>query len=91
MLPLSDDVNDRTLTGDMAEHRMRTRFNLRVGDRTTSTFLITKIGYMYIRLILNINICSNKHKMGKDHKIMHVIDEKICESTEGLTEADPAI
>lgn len=46
---------------------------------------------MYNRLILNINICSNKHKMGKDHKIMHVIDEKICESTEGLTEADPAI
>lgn len=68
MLPLSDDVNDRTLTGDMAEHRMRTGFNLRVGDRTTLTFLITKIGYMYIRLILNINIYSSKHKMGKDPK-----------------------
>lgn len=68
MLPLSDDVNDRTLTGDMAEHRRRTGFNLRVGDRTTSTFLITKIGYMYIRLILNINIYSSKHKMGKDPK-----------------------
>lgn len=68
MLPLSDDVNDRTLTGDMAEHRMSTGFNLRVGDRTTSTFLITKIGYMYIRLILNINIYSSKHKMGKDPK-----------------------
>lgn len=50
MLPLSDDVNDRTLTGDLAEHRMRTGFNLRVGDRTTSTFLITKIGYMYIQV-----------------------------------------
>lgn len=68
MLPLSDDVNDRTLTGDMAGHRMRTGFNLRVGDRTASTFLITKIGYMYIRLILNINIYSSKHKMGKDPK-----------------------
>lgn len=68
MLPLSDDVNDRTLTGDMAEHRMRTGFNLRVVDRTTSTFLITKIGYMYIRLVLNINIYSSKHKMGKDPK-----------------------
>lgn len=91
MFLLLDDVSDWILIGDMVGYCMCIGFNLCVGDRMILIFLIIKIGYMYIRLILNINICLNKYKMGKDYKIMYVIDEKICESIEGLIEVDLVI
>lgn len=69
MFLLLDDVNDWILIGDMVEYCMCIGFNLCVGDRMILIFLIIKIGYMYIRLILNINICLSKYKMGKDFKL----------------------